>query len=93
MQGEDVEQLFHELEQRHVSLRSEHDAVCHERNVLKLKVENLEKSLTESRATIDKQTKDVVVKDSEIKQVNISFMHANTDVEFVMKVLQNHEKY
>ena len=29
------EQLFHDLEQRHVSLRKEHEAVCIERDALR----------------------------------------------------------
>ena len=33
-EGNDDQQLFHDLEQRYVSLRTEYDSVCSERNDL-----------------------------------------------------------
>jgi cell division protein FtsB len=67
-QGDDKEPS-NQLEKHLASLRLEYDTVSNERNALKAKVETLEKSSNEQKVIIDKQAKDVLVKDSEIKQV------------------------
>lgn len=35
MQGDEVDQIYLDLEQRHFSLKREHDAVCYERDAIK----------------------------------------------------------
>lgn len=66
-QSDSQEQLFHELEQRHILLRKEHTTVLVDRDCLKARVEELEKVVEEYKSKIDTESTEIHRRDSEIK--------------------------
>ena len=64
-----AEQIFHDLEQRHLLLRKEHDAVCIERDAVKGKLETIQTTVDELREKLSVAQKEVQDKDHDLKQL------------------------
>lgn len=64
----DSEQIFHDLELRHVLLRKEHDVVCIEREAFKSKLVTLQSSVDELREKLGASQMETQNKDQDLKQ-------------------------
>ena len=65
------EQIFHDLEQRHLLLRKEHDAVCIERDAMKGKLDTVQATADELREKWTAVQKDLQDRDHDLKQVSL----------------------